>query len=263
MAAIHMMLSNTMESAHAYLAKLRLTRSGRSGAPARAVDAKAPSHARDTLKSLYAVFRLARKPDDVRFVFMIGDSQDNIAEAARVRGEIRDPFAGDEALERMWQERYHPERYDMEELLRLPEHTLGGAYARHMTRHGLRPDFYDDVAPRHKLHFLRLRLRQTHDIWHILTGFDTGELGEVGLQAFYFAQVTNGQSVLIGAGAMLKSIVRARFGDVERFVEVFCDGYARGRRARSLLPVKWEEFWEVPFEALRARYAIEPGAPLS
>lgn len=221
------------------------------------------SHRKDTLASLYAVYRLARKPDDVRFVFMIGNSQDNIAEVARKRGEIRDPFVGNAALENMWQDRYHPERYDIADLLRLPADTLGGAYARHMTRLGLRPDFYDKVTPRHKLHYLRLRLRQTHDIWHVLTGFDTGEFGEVGLQAFYFAQVTNGQSVLIGVGAMLKSILRARFGDVEKFVEVFCEGYAMGRRARSLLAVKWEEIWEEPLETLRQRCAIAVPAHLS
>lgn len=218
---------------------------------------------RDTLRSLYAVFRLARRPDQVRFVFMMGDSQDNIAEAARSRAEIRDPYAANPELNGMWHERYHPERYELDQLLTLPEETLGGAYARHMKQHGLRPDFYEDVAPRHKLHFLRLRLRQTHDIWHVLTGFDTSEFGEVGLQAFYFAQVTNGQSILIGAGAMLKSIVRARFGDVEKFVAAFCDGYAKGKRAKSLLAVKWEEMWSEPTAALRARFSIEPAAPLS
>lgn len=263
MAAIQMMFSNMMVTAQACLAKIGLAK------PAERRDANSDtkpgpcSHRKDTLTSLYAVYRLARKPDDVRFVFMIGNSQDNIAEVARKRGELRDPFAGDAALESMWQERYHPEHYDISDLLRLPADTLGGAYARHMTRLGLRPDFYDDVTPRHKLHYLRLRLRQTHDIWHILTGFDTCEFGEVGLQAFYFAQVTNGQSALIGAGAILKSVLRARFGDLERFVEVFCVGYGMGRRARSLLAVKWEEIWDESLEELQQRYAIVPAAALS
>jgi ubiquinone biosynthesis protein Coq4 len=216
----------------------------------------AAHYIRENLKTLYATLMLGRRPDDVRYVFMVGDSQDNIAEAARGSGEIRDPFASDGELERMWQERYCPERYDVEEMLGLPEATLGGRYARHMKSLGLRPDFYDDVAARHKLHYLRLRVRQTHDVWHVMTGYDTGHFGEVGLQGFYLGQFTNGQSVIIGAGAMLKHLVLGRFGALERCVESFCEGYSNGRRARSLLAVKWEQLWEQPVDALRDRYGI-------
>jgi ubiquinone biosynthesis protein COQ4 len=211
---------------------------------------------RNTLRTVYAALMLGRRPNDVRYVFMVGDSQDNIAEAARGGGEIRDPFAADGELERMWRERYCPERYSVEEMLALPETTLGGCYARHMKQWGLRPDFYDDVPARHKLHYLRLRIRQTHDIWHVLTGYDTGHFGEVGLQGFYFGQFTNGQSVIIGAGAMLKHLLRGQFGELEHCVEAFCQGYVSGRRARSLLAVKWEQLWDQPLEALRERFGV-------
>ena len=208
------------------------------------------------LVSLYGVFKLARNTDATRYVFMIGNAQDTLAENARRRGDMRDPFA-DPALEQLWQQRYCPEHYDVDELLSLSPETLGGMYARHMKSRGLRPDFFDAVTPRHNLHYLRLRMRQTHDIWHTLTGFDTNPVGEVGLQAFYFAQFTNGQSALIIAGAILKSILRRRYGELEQFVEAFCDGYRNGRRARPLLGVKWEDLWQEPVEDLRRRYNIE------
>lgn len=209
------------------------------------------------LASLYGLFRLARDTNATRYVFMIGNAQDSLAEGARERGEMRDPYC-DPALEQLWQERYCPEQYDVDEMLALPESTLGGSYARHMKARGLRPDFYDQVAPRHKLHYLRLRMRQTHDIWHTLSGFDTDPAGEVGLQGFYFAQFTNGQSALIAAGAILKSILRRRYGELEGFVEAFCEGYRNGRCAMPLLGVKWEERWQEPLAALRQRFSIEP-----
>ncbi len=211
---------------------------------------------RNNLRSLYATFMLARRPDETKYVFMMGDAQDNIAETERARGRIADPFVAAD-LEHMWQSRYAPARYDVEDLLQLPPHTLGGAYARHMKANGLRPDFYEDVAPRHRMHYLRLRMRQTHDIWHVLSGYGTDEFGEVGLQGFYFAQFTNGQSALIGAGAMLKSLLRGRFGELEKHVCAFCEGYVAGKRADPLLAVKWEEMWQEPLEALRRRYRIE------
>jgi len=211
------------------------------------------------LSSLYGLFMLSRRTDSVQYVFMIGNAQDNLAESARVRGEMRDPFA-DAALEALWQERYCPQRYAVDDLLSLGPSTLGGLYARHMKARGLRPDFYDNVAPRHKLHYLRLRMRQTHDIWHTLTGFDTQPAGEVGLQGFYFAQFTNGQSALIFAGAILKSILARRYGELEAFVDAFCRGYRNGRRAKPLLSVKWEQLWQEPVAELRRRLAIETAA---
>ena len=210
---------------------------------------------RHTLRSIYAAVMLARDPQQTQYVFMMGRAQDDIAEGERLRGRIRDPFAAEE-LERMWRAKFATGRYDVDALLRLPADTLGGAYARHMKANGLQPDYYAEVTPRHRLQFLRLRVHKTHDIWHVLCGFGTDEFGEVGLQGFYFAQFTNGQSAIIGAGAILKSVLRGRFGDLERHIDAFCEGYCNGKRARSLLAVKWEDLWSEPVEALRERYAI-------
>lgn len=207
------------------------------------------------LVSLYGVLKLARNTDATRYVFMIGNAQDTLAESARLRGEMRDPY-GDPALEDLWQERYCPAHYEVGELLPLDASTLGGAYARYMQARGLRPDFYDVVVPRHKLHYLRLRMRQTHDIWHVLSGFGTDPVGEVGLQGFYFGQFTNGQSALIFAGAILKSILRQRYGELEQFVEAFFEGSRNGRRAQPLLGIKWESLWREPVEELHRRYDI-------
>jgi ubiquinone biosynthesis protein COQ4 len=210
---------------------------------------------RNNLGSIYAMFRLGQRPDQVKYVFMIGDRQDNLAEISRESGYITDPFS-DIELEKMWSMRYHPPLYDVRELAAMGETTIGGAYARFMLARGLVPNFYENVSPRHKMHYLRLRLRQTHDIWHVLSGFGTDEFGEVGLQGFYFAQVTNGQSALIFASAILKSILRGRFGDLERFVLFFCEGYRTGRTARSLLAVQWEQHWSEEVEALREKHRI-------
>jgi ubiquinone biosynthesis protein Coq4/drug/metabolite transporter (DMT)-like permease len=211
---------------------------------------------RNNLRSLYAAVMLAKFPERVKYVFMMGDAQDQIAESERVRGDSTDPFTSP-ALEAMWQMRYQPAPYEIEPLLQLPAGTLGGDYARHMKANNLRPDFYEDVAPRHRQHYLRLRMRQTHDIWHVLAGFGTDEFGEVGLQGFYFAQFTNGQSAIIGGGAMLRCVLSGRFGDLERTIDAFCEGYCKGKLAESLLAVKWEELWDEPLESLRTRYRIE------
>ena len=235
-------------------------RSAPAQAPAAGLDPAERQRKREiranNLRSLYAAYRLARDPQRTEYVFMMGTAQDNIAEGERVRGQITDPFASED-LERMWQARFAAPRYDVDTLLRLPADTLGGAYARHMKANGLRPDYYQDEAPRHRLHYLRLRIHQTHDLWHVLSGFGTDEFGEVGLQGFYFAQFTNGQAAIIGAAAILKSVLRGRFSDLEKHVDAFCEGYCNGKRAESLLAVQWEALWGEKLELLRRRYRIE------
>lgn len=211
---------------------------------------------KNSLRSVFAAWRLAKDPQQTKYVFMIGDSQDNIAESERRLGNIADPFASG-ALEEMWQARFRAERYDVDALARMPADTLGGTYGRHMQRYGLRPDYYEDVAPRHRMHYLRLRIRQTHDIWHVLTGFGADEFGEVGIQGFYAAQFPNGQAAIIGAAAFLKSVLRGRFGELARHLDAFCEGYTSGKRAESLLAVKWEELWAENLESVRRRYRIE------
>lgn len=209
------------------------------------------------LRSLYACFRLGRDPyGGLRFVFMMGDSQDNIAESERRLGRVPDPYRGNAALEEMWQARFRAGAYDIEELATLPADTLGGAYGRHMKENGLRADFYDDVPARHRMHYLRLRIRQTHDIWHVLTGLGTDEFDEVALQAFYSGQFPNSTGAIIAVAAFLKSILRGRFDELTRHMEAFAEGYSAGKRSGSLIAVKWEEMWSEKLETLRQRFGI-------
>jgi len=209
------------------------------------------------LRSLYACFRLGRDPyGGLRFVFMMGDSQDNIAESERRLARIPDPFRANAALEEMWQTGFRTPHYDIEALAKLPADTLGGAYGRHMLSNHLRADFYENAPARHRMHYLRLRIRQTHDIWHVLTGLGTDEFDEVALQAFYSGQFPNSTGAIIAVAAFLKSILRGRFDELGKHMESFAEGYCAGKRSGSLIAVKWEELWGEKLDTLRARFRI-------
>ena len=212
---------------------------------------------KNNLLSLYATFRLARNPQATKFVFMIGDTQDNIGESERRLGRFPDPFRSG-ALEALWQTGYRAERYDLDELSKLAPHTLGGAYARHMKSNELSVDYYQEKTPRNRMQFMRQRMRQTHDVWHVLTGFGTDEFEEVGIQGFYAGQFVSSMSGIIAAGAFLKSIMRCRFDELHKHMDAFCEGYCAGKRTENLLAVKWEEFWGESLDSLRRRYRIAP-----
>jgi ubiquinone biosynthesis protein Coq4 len=213
---------------------------------------------KNTLRSLWAIYRLAKNTQATKYVFMIGDAQDNICESERRRGGFTDPFRKNEALEAMWQARFRTPAYDLDELAKLPADSLGGAYARHMRANELRPDYYRETTPRTRMQFLRQRMRQTHDVWHVLTGWGTDEFDEVGIQGFTAGQYMSSMAAIIGAAAFLKSILRCRFNELERHVDNFCEGYGAGKRADNLLAVKWEELWSESVDGLRRRFRVEP-----
>lgn len=216
---------------------------------------------KNNLLTFYATFRLARNPQATKYVFMIGDTQDNIGESERRLGRFpNDPYRS-AALEALWREDFRPPRYDLDELGKLPPHTLGGAYARHMRANQLSVDYYpSDRVPRNRMQYLRQRMRQTHDIWHVLTGFGTTEFEEVGIQGFYAGQLVSSMAGIIGAGAFMKSIARCKLDELFKHMDAFCEGYCAGKRAEPLLAVKWEEAWGESLDNLRRRYRINvPG----
>lgn len=211
-----------------------------------------------SLRSAHAAYKLAMDPRRTQYVFVISAAQDAAAEEARAIGRIRDPFAAPD-MESLWQQRFRAGTYDIEGLAQLPEQTLGGAYGRHMQAHNLRPDYYRVVEARHRMTYLRQRIHQTHDVWHVLTGYGIDERGEVALQGFYFGQFTSGQAPLICAAFILRSVLRGRLDQVEALVDAFSEGYCAGKRSASLLAVKWEDLWGENLQSLRARFGIAPG----
>ncbi|MEO1068360.1 MAG: Coq4 family protein, partial [Cyanobacteria bacterium J06638_6] len=83
---------------------------------------------------------------------------------------------------------YYPP-IDLNALSQLPPGTFGYEYARHMRTNHLSPftisPELDDLARRN---VFALRYAITHDIFHVLLGFDTSYAGEIGVLAFAVAQ---------------------------------------------------------------------------
>jgi ubiquinone biosynthesis protein COQ4 len=132
---------------------------------------------------------------------------------------------------------------DLDALARLPEGTLGHAYATFMQKHGLTPDVFDnppdDVADPRAAYVIQ-RMRQTHDLWHVVTGAETDPAGEIALQAFTYAQV----------GAASAGILVRTHRD-PRIVRDVADMIRLGRRAERFVVFAWEDHWATPLVEVR------------
>ena len=129
---------------------------------------------------------------------------------------------------------------DLDALAALPEGTLGHTYAAFLRSHGLTPEVFDGAPPGitdPQRSYVVQRLRQTHDLWHVVTGCETDPAGEVALQAFTFSQTgTPGSAFLAVFGALRGVRERRDIGIVRDAVTL----YRTGRRAGRLPSFAWE-----------------------
>jgi ubiquinone biosynthesis protein COQ4 len=142
---------------------------------------------------------------------------------------------------------------DFAALSKLPPGTLGREYADFYRGRGLSPDDFQELpgVVSGDEAYVALRLRQSHDIWHIVTGIGTDVSGEIELQAFTFGQLGTPSSFLLGFGGALRW-AHATPGLISRVRRA----HARGRRAAFLAAVFWEEHFETAVAALKGRLGL-------
>lgn len=142
---------------------------------------------------------------------------------------------------------------DFDALRALPDGTLGREYARFLDTNGISPKAFaippetSDV----RAMFLALRMRQSHDLWHVLTDYRTDVDGELLLQGFTLAQT----------GAPI-ALVLTVFGAIRwgwqrpGFFRDLRQAYAAGKRAAYLPPLYWERRWHEPVVNLRRQLGL-------
>ena len=146
-------------------------------------------------------------------------------------------------------------RMSLDSLGVLPEGTLGRAVADFMRARGLDPA----SIPRHEsddeASYVRAHLYETHDVWHVVTGFDTDVAGELAVQAFYSAQLDGELPRLIVIGGLVNARLRGG-DDWGRRLDAISRGWTRGKAARPLFGVAWDELWARPLDEVRAGLGI-------
>ena len=196
-----------------------------------------------------ALFRLMRDPDDTRQVFLLGI----VANGPSFPGFFL-KFASTADGQRLLAERPTIDGKVVERLRALPADTLGGAYARYLDGNGLDADLFQ--APPglpDPIGYLAQRMRQTHDIWHVLTGYRPDVPGEVALQGFTYAQLGAPSAGLIAALGTLKWAARR-----PDMVPLTLDGYRRGKAATFLASVRWEDHFEEKLVDVQRAFGVAP-----
>ncbi|MDG2332708.1 MAG: Coq4 family protein [Myxococcota bacterium] len=162
----------------------------------------------------------------------------------------------------MLEDRYLSPSPDVEELASLADGSLGREFARYLVDNDLDANLLRESAfiGAHRARgtdpgYLAERGFQLHDLFHVLTGFDTTPLGEVRVVSFTVAQTPAPYPAMIIATRPLQMVLyKPELLPV--VMDAITEGWALGRRARPLMTVHWEEYWETPLAALREEYGL-------
>jgi ubiquinone biosynthesis protein COQ4 len=209
-------------------------------------------------RALIALRKIVANPDDTPQVLVFTSL---ISTGASVHKRL-DRYFADPAIRKLYDEHraLDSRTVDLDALAALPAGTLGHAYATFLRSHGLTPEVFDGAPagvsdPR--LSYVIQRMRQTHDLWHVVTGCETDPAGEIALQAFTFAQTRAPGNAILATVGVVRS-VRQRPGIVRDVIAL----YRTGARAKQLPSFTWEDHWETPLSEVRAMLGlpIEPRA---
>ncbi len=99
------------------------------------------------------------------------------------------------------------------------------------------------------------RLRELHDVFHVLSGYGRDMRGEIACLAFTYSQTKN-----TGIGYVALRVLR-NAGWNSEMGKLVRQGYRRGRRAKWLIDQDWETLLEQPLEELRERLGVGPAPP--
>lgn len=217
-------------------------------------------HSFDLPRAARAAVALSQDPDDTRHVFTLIEALSGSTHARLIEGYLRDP-GGRQLLDEQ------PDLLkllcDRERLEAMPKGSLAHAYLAFTGSEGITADGLVAASkegqkgleePGSWGAYVGQRMRDTHDLWHTVTGYKGDLIGEVSLLAFSNAQIWNpGISIVVGVG-----VFRIRELRVTRMI---LGGRARGMRAAWLPAVRWEALLPVALDQVRARLGITPVEP--
>ena len=204
---------------------------------------------RERLQNLRMVAALAsflKTPESLDSIFAVSDS---VKDGPLSEQALRH-LLSDRHFKALVDEEWRPERIDLQNLQTLPEGSLGRCYADQLNSQDITPDTLIDPTPVSNANkFVVHRVRETHDIVHVLTGFGLDGDSEISLQGFNLAPNRSPVAVMLIFGAMLSSLQNDE--PLEPLLRALTHGFQMGLNADLVIGRKLEQGWERPLNDWR------------
>ncbi|MEO7094191.1 MAG: Coq4 family protein, partial [Polyangiales bacterium] len=189
-------------------------------------------------RAIRALARVVANPEETDQVLEFS----NYANAGSMPDRL-DRFFEDPAGAKLYAEKraIDSRTIDLDALAALPAGTLGHAYAQFLRSRGFTPGVFDGPPPNvsdPRTSYVIQRVRQTHDLWHVVTGYETDAPSETALQAFTYGQVRAPSSLVLALGGTLRSVRHKPTLALHAL-----RGFVVGAHAKKLAAFPWEDHW--------------------
>ncbi|WP_297802736.1 Coq4 family protein [uncultured Brevundimonas sp.] len=205
-------------------------------------------------RALAAVRKLIADKDDTEQVFEIMNALAGRSIEWGYRRLLDYPIGGQQAYERNELSEYLENHDNLREL---PEGSVGKAYLDFVERQNFSAEGLamesrkardTEIEAAHPHAWYARRLRDIHDIWHVLTGYQADALGEGCLVAFSLPQ-TRSKGFGVIAAAVAIQFARARTG--HPCARSIWQAWRDGRKAHWLPALDYKALFEMPLEEAR------------
>ena len=121
-----------------------------------------------SLKMVAGLAKFLKNPDSLESVFAVAGSLKD----SPLSEQMVSHLLADGHFKQLVEDGWRPQAIDLNALKTLPAGSLGRCYADQLTSQGITPDTLIDPSPvTNAQEFVLHRLKETHDIVHVLTGF--------------------------------------------------------------------------------------------
>ena len=156
-------------------------------------------------------------------------------------------------IESLTDERLPP----VEELLRFAPDTFGRELGVFLKKNNITPESFprpvnDSIEERLKAHFYEF-----HDAWHVITGFDADDAGELALQAFGVGQDSSDVFAMSILSSGLLGIGLRRPSQFLHVVGKVIKGYRIGREAKNFVGQPWLQWLDRPLHEIRTELGVK------
>ena len=163
----------------------------------------------------------------------------------------------DSKLHEMFKTKWMPSNY-MKELYLHPlmENTFGFSLINYYRKTQIKQMINPFELNRHDniKSFVHARLRETHDLLHVLTGFKPNGEGEVALAAFCLQQHKTLSSAMIIFSALIENICKNK--DISCYLSAILEGLKMGSQAKLIISFPIEDFLQHDLEQLRIHLGL-------
>jgi ubiquinone biosynthesis protein Coq4 len=155
-------------------------------------------------------------------------------------------------MSKLFEAKWEPNKISIDELKCYPEGSLGKALLEYYTKSNLSNDInnpFTGTRFKYEKSYIHARMRETHDLLHIITGFGTDGAGEVALNTFCLYQHKTIWPAIIILGVLMENIAKGK--SIEIYLKAITEGITMANQCDLLISHPIEEWYGRNLKSIR------------